>query len=151
MNIPNFLQGIVRIGIDTAPIIYLVERHPKYLEVVREVFRLIDEGYMLGYSSVITLTETLCRPVGVGDTQLIDEYIDILYNAQNFHLISISAEIARHAAELRSRYGLRTPDALQISALISVGCDGLLTNDLRMRAIKELRVLILDDLVEGGS
>jgi hypothetical protein len=56
-QIDNTLHGITRLFVDTAPLIYLIEQHPVYLPIVREVVRRIDEGVVEAYSSVITLTK----------------------------------------------------------------------------------------------
>ncbi len=41
----NILTGISRIGIDTAPIIYFVEAHPKYDKAITKVFANISPDY----------------------------------------------------------------------------------------------------------
>ncbi len=55
--------------------------------------------------------------------------------------------IADTAAELRARFRLRTPDALQLATAIETGCGAFLTNDHASRRVTDIRVLILDDLV----
>jgi len=141
------LDGITRLGIDTAPFIYFIERHPLYLQSVQNIIHKIDAGMPEGYSSVITLTEVLTRPLHIHNAFLECEYRSLLQNSRNFRLITVDAGIAGHAAELRSRYNLRTPDALQIAAVLSVGCDAFLTNDKKLRQITELRIIVLDDLL----
>jgi hypothetical protein len=32
------------VAIDTAPVIYFIERHPRYVDTVREFFQAIDRG-----------------------------------------------------------------------------------------------------------
>jgi predicted nucleic acid-binding protein len=41
---------------------------------------------------------------------------------------------------------LRLPDALQIAVALEAGCEAFLTNDLTLKRVVELRVLVLDDL-----
>jgi predicted nucleic acid-binding protein len=53
---------------------------------------------------------------------------------------------AERAADLRARYGLKTPDALQIGCALESGCDAFLCNDLALKRVTELRVLALDEL-----
>jgi predicted nucleic acid-binding protein len=135
------------LGIDTAPFIYFVERHPVYLTVIRDIFRRIDQGFMRGCASVITLTEVLVQPKRCGKIALEKEYCDLLLRSRNFDLIPIDAEVAELAAELRGRHNLRTPDALQIAASLSAGCETFLTNDKQLKRVDELTVLTLDDFV----
>jgi predicted nucleic acid-binding protein len=54
--------------------------------------------------------------------------------------------VAEQAADLRARYGLRTPDALQIATGLTAGYAALLTDDARLQRVTELRVLVLDEL-----
>jgi predicted nucleic acid-binding protein len=63
MRLDEALQGILRLGIDTAPFIYFVERHPDYLGLMREIIRRIDAGEIEAVSSVVTLTEVLTHPL----------------------------------------------------------------------------------------
>ncbi|MCI5124431.1 MAG: type II toxin-antitoxin system VapC family toxin [Candidatus Electrothrix sp. AR5] len=100
-----------------------------------------------GYGSVITLTEVLVHPKRNGKIALEKEYRNLLQNSRNFELIPIDADIADRAAELRSRHNLRTPDALQIAATLSVGCEAFLTNDKQLKRVDEIHVIVLDDYV----
>jgi predicted nucleic acid-binding protein len=49
--------------------------------------------------------------------------------------------------DLRARYPVRTPDALQIAAALSNGCQAFLTNDKRLKPVSELKILVLDDIL----
>jgi hypothetical protein len=53
------LQGVQRLGLDTAPFIYFIERNPTYIARARAVFRLIDTGIIVGYSSFDDLVDRL--------------------------------------------------------------------------------------------
>ncbi len=69
-----------------------------------------------------------------------------LLRSRNFSLDLVTADIAEQAADLRARYGLRTPDALQVATALAAGCAALLTNDARLQRVTELRVLVLDEI-----
>ena len=146
MKIDNALAGVTQLGLDTPPFIYFVERHPAYVDRVREIIRRIDAGAIRGFSSVVTLTEVLTQPKRQGQTQIETNYRDLLCYGRNFSLLPIDVATADQAADLRARYQLRTPDALQLAAALAVGCQAFLTNDTTLRRVTELRVLVLDDL-----
>ena len=118
MRLDEALQGILRLGIDTAPFIYFVERHPDYLGLMREIIRRIDAGEIEAVGSVVTLTEVLTHPLRFKNVLLAQRYRDVLYRSRNFRLLPIDASIAEVAANLRARYNLRTPDALQLATAI---------------------------------
>ncbi|NOT55363.1 MAG: PIN domain-containing protein [Deltaproteobacteria bacterium] len=145
-KIDDVLVGVTALGFDTAPLIYFVERHPTYVDIVREFVQRVDTGAVLGYSSMVTLTEVLTQPKQKGNTTVEQEYRDLLLQSRNFKLLPIDSTIAERAADLRARYRFRTPDALQIAAALASGCQAFLTNDPPLKRAVELRVIVLDDL-----
>jgi predicted nucleic acid-binding protein len=140
------LQDVTRLGIDSAPLIYLVEAHARYDALVLEVFRQIDEGRFEGVTSVVSLGEVLVQPVRDGDIVLHRQYHELLFDTPRLHTLDIDRVTAENAAELRARYGFRLLDALQVAVAIEERCEAFLTNDRRLTRVTELRVLVLDDL-----
>lgn len=140
------LTGVTRLGFDTSPFIYFVERNPAYVHLMREIFRRVDVGTLSGYSSMITLAEVLTQPLRFANIGLANTYRNFLTAGRNFELQPIDVPVAEKAADLRARYALKTPDALQVATALQTGCEAFLTNDLTFQRIVELRVLILDDL-----
>ncbi len=141
------LAGVTRIGFDTPPFIYFVEQNPKYLAVAREVFRQVDIGAILGFTGMISLAEVLVKPKSVGNKGLETAYQDVLLHSRNLTIVSIDAAVAERAAELRSRYKIKLPDALQVASALENGCDVFLSNDSTdLRRITEITMLFLDGL-----
>jgi len=70
-----------RICIDTAPIIYFIEQHVKYRNIIRPVFAEIAAGNIEAITSTITLLEVLVHPLRTGDETLAERYRDILLSA----------------------------------------------------------------------
>lgn len=93
-----------------------------------------------------TSTGVLTRPKQIGNTRLEQEYRDLLVHSRSFRLIPIDILIAESAADLRARWKLRTPDALQIATALDAGWQALLTNDHALRRVTDLQILVLDDL-----
>ncbi|MGE3272404.1 MAG: type II toxin-antitoxin system VapC family toxin [Chloroflexota bacterium] len=146
MRLDDALRGVLRLGIDTAPLIYLIEAHPRYGPTVLDVARRLTTGEMVGVTTVITLGEVLVRPYSQGNAQLRQRYHDILLHSVGLLTRPIDAQAADRAAALRARYGMRLPDALQIAVALDERCDAFLTNDRRLTRVTELRALVLDDL-----
>jgi len=88
----------------------------------------------------------LVKPLLTADHDLAATYRDLLLHSAEFETLPLDQPIAEHAADLRARYNLQTPDALQIAAALRDGCQAFLTNDLRLKRVTELRVLVLDEL-----
>ena len=139
------LSAVTTLGVDTAPLIYLVEENPQYLGLVRAIFRRVDIGEMIGVTSVITLAEVLVHPLRIGNVPMHHEYRDILLNG-SIRTVGIDVPTTERAAQLRAPYGIMLPDALQLAVAIGERCEAFLTNDRRLARVTELRVLVLDDL-----
>src|SRR5205823_2343575 len=114
--------------------------------LVTEIFQRGADGHIVLCTSVITLTEVLVQPIRQGDARLEQEYRDLLINSADFEMFPINSVVAEDAADLRARYNLRTPDALQIAAALEAGCDAFLTNDAQLSRVTELQIMVLDDL-----
>jgi predicted nucleic acid-binding protein len=146
VKISDALSSIKVLYVETAPFIYYTERHPVYVAKMRSVFLRIHQGQIEIFTSTITLTEVLTKPLKAGDKRLVDDYHEMLENTQNIILAPVDNAIANRAAELRAQYNLKTPDALQIATAIESGCDAFLTNDLGLKRVSEVKILVLDDL-----
>lgn len=146
MKLDDALKGVRLLGFDTSPVIYFVEAHPRYDSLVTEIFQRVSDGSLIGATSVVTLSEVLVQPIVQQKSLLQQEYRDLLLGSSNLYTLEISAAVAELAVELRARYKLRTPDALQVAAALDAGCEAFLCNDAALRRVTELRVLVLNDL-----
>ncbi len=146
MKLDDALTHVILLGIDTAPFIYFLERHPVYVDRVRAIFKRIAQGDMLGISSVVTLAEVLVRPKQAGNPAFAQHYQRLLLHSRHFSLRMIDTDSAERAADLRARYGIRIPGAFQIATALQNGCTAFLTNDGRLKRVTDLTVLVLDDL-----
>lgn len=134
--------------LDTAPLIYYIEENPKYASVLNKVFLNNSKGEFVFLTSVVTLLEVLVQPMRQNEMRLAEQYQDILCNSPSLHIFDLSVEIATEAARLRGKYGLKTPDAIQVATALFGSADYFLTNDIRLKAIKEIEIVILDDLLK---
>jgi predicted nucleic acid-binding protein len=134
------------LALDTAVFIYFIEEHPLYLRVLDPVFALIDKGRLPAIASSLTLLEVLVVPYGAGNIPLAERYEQVLTRSRGLRLLDVDRTQLRGAAQLRALHpGLRTPDAIQISAALAGGCTVLLTNDREFPVVPGLRILQLRD------
>jgi predicted nucleic acid-binding protein len=54
--------------------------------------------------------------------------------------------MADRAASIRARYRLRTPDAIHLATAILEGVDVFLTNDRDLLQVREVPILLIDEL-----
>jgi len=137
------------VGLDTAPLLYFIGRHPRYLELVRTFFQAVDRGDVTVVTSTITLTEVLVHPLRQGNVELVRRYRDILLYSPGISILPVSSRVAEEAAQLRASYGFKTPDAIHIATAVLADAQTFLTNDKRLAKPSSIQVLILDDLLES--
>jgi predicted nucleic acid-binding protein len=82
----------------------------------------------------------------LGDLLVVNAYKTLLYETNIVQVHTITSDIAESAADIRVRYNIKTPDALHIATAINTQCDVFVTNDYQLTRIKELRVVILDEI-----
>ena len=139
------LEGRI-VGLDTSPLIYFVEEHPKYHSVVKPFFEAVHNRRISSITSVITFLEVMVQPLRRGAGSLVDHYRNILFDSPGIECLPVSQEIAAYAARLRADYNLRTPDAIQLATAVVGGAAAFLTNDARLPSIPGLAILVIDRL-----
>jgi len=149
MKISSCLENAQRIFLDTAPVIYFVEKNPIYLGKVEIVFKRLDEGRLSAAASPVTLSECLVLPLRLGKQDVAQAFIQILSNNITVFFVVIEEQLASRAADLRARYNLTLVDAFQVAAAIASECDAFLTNDEALKRVTELNVIVLDEVDAG--
>jgi predicted nucleic acid-binding protein len=142
--------GPGRTAIDTAVFIYLIEEHPEFMPLVAPIFEETARGKRELVTSAVTLLEVLVVPYRAGDLALAERYEALLTRSRGLRLIDLDRTQLRAAAQLRGRYRVRTPDALQLAAALSHGCAAFLTNDRELPEISGIRIVQLREYVEPG-
>jgi predicted nucleic acid-binding protein len=136
-------------ALDTVAFVYFIEAHPRFAPVLDPVFTAIDQERLPAIASSLTLLEVLVVPYRAGNVPLAERYEQALTRSRGLRLIDIDRAQLRTAAQLRALHpGLRTPDAIQVSAALSGGCSALLTNDRDLPAIPGLRILQLRNFMK---
>ncbi len=131
--------------LDTAPIIYSVEKHVDYWPLLRPMWAASKAGQIELVSSELVLLETLVGPLKQSDAMLLADYENLLLSTE-IRLLSITAIVLRSAAHLRAGINLKTPDAIHAATALSAGCAQLITNDDDLRRLQGIPVVILKDI-----
>ncbi len=132
--------------LDTAPLIYFIEGHSVYQPALSRLFDFNDKGGFSFVTSSVTLLEVLVKPLREGKKGIAEQYRDILTTAPGIELFDVTSAIAEQAAQLRAKYNLRTPDAIQVATCMELGADYFLTNDNRLKAVSETKVVAVGEL-----
>lgn len=126
----------MRVYLDSAPIIYLVEDILPYTSAL--VSRLSAPN-VIQVCSELSRLECRVKPIRDGEEALLaafDSYFREIVN----EVLPLSRQALERATLLRARYGFRTPDAIHLAAAIDSGCDLFLTNDSQLARCQEITV-----------
>jgi len=133
-------------GIDTMVFIYHFEENQVYTPITNALFELVESGQTRGVTSTLSLMEILVKPKELGDAAAVEDYKYALLNFPNLTVRSLDAEVAEKAAEIRARYSIRPPDAIQIATSLVEKTDAFITNDLGLKPINEIEIIIMKEL-----
>ena len=146
MILSEALGEIKTIFLDTAPVIYFIEAHHQFGPLVKQVVELMNENRIQAFTSVLTLSEVLPKPVETGNDELVEKFKTYLKNGPNLTLLPIGEAIGETAGVLRGKYPyLKTVDAVQIAAALDAEADAFLTNDKKLSGIKEIKIIVLSE------
>lgn len=148
MSLELALEGISRVLLDTAPVVYYLEGHPDYAPLMDRFMAIQVERPIVCATSPITLSECLILPLRRGDISLSDAYRQVLTAGEGVEFHPLGTREADLAASLRANYNLTLTDAYQSAMAIVTGCQTILSNDRVFTRVREIRTLILDDLKE---
>lgn len=139
------LTKLKSIGIDAMCFVYQFEAHPLFGPLTFSLFSLLEKGKIYGFTSVLTLAEILSFSKLQENHLAWEEERQKFWQTPNLKVEPVDGKICEAASLLRGKYSLRLPDAIQITTAIFSQVDAFITNDERLRKIKELQVLILKD------
>jgi len=151
--VEKFLVRHERIGVDTMVFIYHLQDHPTYAPLTHAIFEAWEEGRNFGITSVITVLEILAKPRRDGNFAASRDYKELLTTYPNLRILDVDLQVATLAADLRAKYRIQTPDALQIATAVRAGASGFITNDEQLKQVAHegIEVLLLDDLLRGHN
>ena len=136
----------MKIFVDTAPFIYLMEEHPKYSKKLKKFFTNLYINEDKTITSVITYSEYGVKPERLKKQELIHEF-EIFIEKLGIPLLEVKRIHAQKAYQLRARYPfLKGMDAIQLGTAITEKCDEFLTNDHKLETIEEIKVVLIDKL-----
>ncbi|MCC6195384.1 MAG: PIN domain-containing protein [Burkholderiales bacterium] len=135
------LPAGARITVDSAPIIYMLEDHPKLAAHFAPVFDAAARGELSIMVSTITLAEVMAGPLRAGNEILAAQYHEAMRGSRNWEIVPVTQEIAVLAARIRVARRLRLPDAIQVATAVATGSAALVTHDVDLSKVREIRII----------
>jgi len=146
-SLGQFLKRHHVVAADTMVFIYHLQEHPRYISATQVILDAWEAGSHQGVTSIISLAEVLVKPLRDGNDVAAEDYRRLLTTFPNLRLCDVSRSIAEAAARLRAAHGQPMPDMIQVATAVMAGATGFVSNDPAFKRIKDLEILILDDVV----
>ncbi|OGA95487.1 MAG: hypothetical protein A3G27_01055 [Betaproteobacteria bacterium RIFCSPLOWO2_12_FULL_66_14] len=140
------LAGHRLVALDTSVWIYHFEGSAALGQAADNVLEAINQGRIGAVASELVLLELLVAPLKKGAQDVADEIELALTHFPHLQLAPVTRAVLVRAAELRARYGLRTPDAIMVATALESDATLAVTNDDAWRKVKEIEVVLLRDL-----
>jgi len=141
------LKGKV-VGLDTMVFIYHFEENQAYSPLTFSIFESLEKGNFKGITSILTLLEILVKPKKENNLLLTERYKLLFETFPNLQVKTLNENIADIASSLRANYNINTPDAIQIATSLEVKADIFITNDVTLKKIAEIKVLLLSEMLK---
>jgi predicted nucleic acid-binding protein len=123
---------------DSAPIIYILEDHPRFGARFRPLIEAQARGRLRFAVTTMSVAEFLTGPLQAGDEALARRYRAIF---ESWQLVELTIDIAESAARLRASPRLKLADAVQVASALAVNAAGLVTHDRDFSRVRALRII----------
>ena len=124
--------------VDSAPIIYFLENHPKLARYFEPLFKSHGAGRLRFAVTTITIAEVLTGPLRAGDEAIARRYRATL---EGWQVVELSVDIAESAARLRASLRLKLSDAIQAASALAINAAAIVTHDRDFSRVHSLRVI----------
>jgi predicted nucleic acid-binding protein len=146
-SLSGYLKQHKRIGLDTSIFLFQLEENRKYIDLVHPIFQWLEAPASYAATSAVTMLELLVHPYRRSDVDTVNRFYALLSTHPNLHWVDLTLPVADEAARLRAEFNLKTPDAIQAASTLASEATGFISNDSAFKRLKNLDVLILDDLL----
>jgi predicted nucleic acid-binding protein len=124
--------------VDSAPIIYVLEGHPRFGPRFRPLFEVHAAGRLRFAVTTLTIAEVLTGPLQARNEALARRYRTVF---ESWRPIDLDVDIAESAARLRASLRLRLADAVQAASALTINAAALVTHDRDFSRVQSLRII----------
>jgi predicted nucleic acid-binding protein len=152
-QVDEFLNQVLKyqkIILDTNVVIYFLEGIPEYCMYLQPLFEKVEHGQLKVVLSVITEAELLVKPYREKNIEAVEAVRILIDEFPNIEVVTVSREVARKAAEIRSESGLKLPDAIIVATGI-LFCSAMIGNDASLsgKFTNQLPYIMLSSLISS--
>jgi predicted nucleic acid-binding protein len=131
------------LGADTGFFVAYANNNTKAVEVWQQ----LSDGRHTLVVSVLTINEILIYFYRRGETDMGQQWVNLMVNTANIDVVPVSTEIAIASARYRHGLGLPTVDSVILATFLDRQCEQALSTDSDFRLVDEQGVLPIDFLV----
>lgn len=132
-----------KIYLDTAPIIYFLERIEPQFNIVRDIIYRHIENDAEFFTSTVTNMEYLVLPLREHAAIKISNF-EAFKRLLKIRVLPVDDVISTRAAHIKADYaGIKGMDAVHIATCICANCDAFITNDKQLKQISEINSIFL--------
>lgn len=124
--------------VDSAPVIYVFEGHPKLATRFKPLFDAHVQGKLRFAVTTVAVCEVLTGPAMSNDEAALRRYRAMF---ESWEVVDLNLSIAESAARLRASLRLRTADAIQAASALEINAAALVTHDRDFARLRSLRVI----------
>lgn len=141
----------MEVVIDANIFLNVKNREEPFYSYSEQVLNSIDEGRNKAILSTIVVAEICCGYYQTGETKDKDEFILHVSSSPNYRLMEVNTFIADQAAYVRSKTGMKLPDAIIVATGLVGKAKFIVTNDNESfkRASKLIEIQTSKDFVKG--
>ena len=137
LNFGDLSEGAL-VLVDSAPIIYFLDGHPKLGTRFKPLFEAHGAGHLRFAVTTITIAEVMMGSLQADDHALARRYRAIL---ESWQPIALDVDIAENAARLRASLRLKLADAVQAASALAINAAALVTHDRDFSRVRSLRII----------
>lgn len=137
-----------RIGLDSMVFMYYFEGNRRFGEISEVIFDSAEKNELLIIASILILTEVLTGFRKAQNKIFEEKFMQMMEEFPNIEICNFNINLVDEIVKLRSKYNLKTPDAIHLATAIENKASVFITNDKRLKQVKEIKVVCLRDYVK---
>ena len=145
MGMSELLRTYKRFALDTNAFIAVFAEEPSGEKVLPLIESAADNRTHDLVTSVLAFSECAVKPYRDGNWAALDQ-VKLMFQMPNLTVYPIDEVVAEEAARIRAVYNCKMLDAIIAATAIVQNADVFITNDKRLKIIREIKVVALDEL-----
>jgi predicted nucleic acid-binding protein len=151
IKLKKLLKKYHVIGLDSQIFIYHFEDNPIFKPLTMTLFNLMEEGEIIGVTSILSILEIIVKPKEKEDQNLVNEYKFLLNTFPNLVIGKIDDDVIDLAAYLKANYSFDTTLSIQLATAKLYDANCFISNNQNLKKIQEIKVITTSDILDKAK